>query len=70
MASETTRELRKRANELFEQVRKSERTDQINEQMDDAALHLAAMRCALIRQGFSHEEAYELLKIMIAKEIK
>lgn len=70
MESKTTKELREQANDLLKQARNSERMDRINEQMDEAAYHVAALRSAYIRQGFTPEQAYELIKIMIAKEIK
>lgn len=70
MESKTTKELREQANDLLKQAENSARQDRINEQMDDLAFHVAALQRALIQQGFTHGEAYELLRIMIAKEAK
>ena len=65
MASEKTKELRKQADDLLEHARRQEHMDSIDEQTGEAAYHLASMRRAFVEQGFTEEEAYDLLKAMI-----
>lgn len=65
MASEKARELRKQANVLFDQAKEEERKVEIDKQTDDAAYHIASMRRAFVEQGFTEDEAYDLIKAMI-----
>lgn len=66
MVSETTKELREQARELLAMAREGEKREELAETAKEAAIGIAALKNAFVNEGFSQEQAYELVKLAIS----
>lgn len=66
MVSETTKELREQARELLAMAREGEKREELGETAKEAAIGIAALKNAFVNEGFSQEQAYELVKLAIS----
>jgi hypothetical protein len=65
MVSETTKELREQAQELMRMAREGEKREKLSEDAKDAAMGISALKDALVVEGFTQEQAFELVKLII-----
>lgn len=66
MVSETTKDLLERAAELRDLARENEKRDKLDGDMKDIAISLALLRDNLVKEGFTQEEAYDLVRLTVS----
>lgn len=65
MVSETTKELREQANELLRMAREGEKREEHLNIAREAAMGISALKSALMEEGFTAEEALDMVKLVI-----
>ena len=70
MISETTKELREQAEDLLRMAREGEKREEALNCAREAAMHISTLKSALMEEGFSREEAYDLMRLIIEKGVR
>lgn len=66
----TSKELRAQAKSLLEEAETTERIESVYASAKEAAIGLGNMRDCLVNEGFTQDEAFELIRLLVQGGIK